>query len=174
MKARIFLYFAVWLFVVACIDVFVWRYEPGTIEAGQTFIYWSHVEQTPRAWLMLPFIGFLGLWLVWRKLYLGWISTKAMILFSIALCLLCFAAPFSALGNVARHLQSKGNYSLYYQYEGIGDLDCDYVLVRCDSFGLCQFVKSWQVAPVCLGNQAPIRLEDDIRVFIHGELVFEE
>jgi hypothetical protein len=75
---------------------------------------------------------------------------------------------------VARHLQSAGNYQLYYQYEGIGDIDCDYILVRCDNFGLCQYVDSWQVAPLCLGNNAPIRLEGDIQVYIHDALVFEE
>jgi hypothetical protein len=178
MKSRFFLYATIVLFIFACIDVFVWRYEPSSIEAGQSFVYWSHVEQAPRAWLSLPFLAFFGLWLFWRKLYLAWISNRSMLLLTVAVSLLCLAAPFASLGTIARHLQSAENYHLYYQYEGIGDIDCDYVLVRCDTGGLlCNFVESWQVAPICLGNQAPIRLESRsgaIEVFIHGELVYHE
>lgn len=175
MKSRVFTLFSFALFILACLDVFVWRYEPSAIATGQHFIYWSHVEQSPRAWFALPTIAFFALWLFWRKLYLGWISSKAMLLFILAMSLLCLAAPFSSLGNIARHLQSAENYRVYYQYEGIGDSDCDYILVRCDGAGLlCEYLGSWQVAPVCLGHQAPIRLEEDGRLFIHGEQVYEE
>jgi hypothetical protein len=177
MKNRLFNYFVITLFFLACIDVFVWRYEPGSIRAGQSFVYWSHVEQSSRAWFFLPFLAFVGLWLFWRKLYLRWLSTKIMLLLIAAVSLLCLVAPFASLTTIARHLQSASPYHLYYQYEGIGDMDCDYILVRCDTAGLvCNFVESWQVAPLCLGNQAPIRLEssDRLQVYIHTELVYEE
>jgi hypothetical protein len=178
MKTRLFKYFTIGLFILACLDVFIWRYEPGSIKAGQSFVYWSQVEQTPRAWLFLPFLALVGIWLFWRKLYLSWISAKTMLLLIIAMALLGLVAPFSSLTTIARHLQSAANYRLYYQYEGIGDTDCDYILVRCDGAGLvCDYAESWQVAPLCLGNQAPIRLETigkTIRVFIFNELVYEE
>jgi hypothetical protein len=173
-KQRILNYFTLALLILACIDVFVWRYEPTSIKAGQSFVYWSHVEQTPRAWGFVIFLLFVGTYPFWHRLYFSWIRPEAALLLTLALFIFCLLAPIASITHIARHLQGSGSYQLYYQYEGIGDIDCDYVLVRCESFGLCEFVESWQVAPVCLGDQAPIRLEDNIRVFIHGELVFEE
>lgn len=175
MKKHVFNYLSYFILILAFVDVFVWRYEPKSIEAGQSFIYWSHVEQNPRAWLFLPFLAFLGIWLFWRKLSLSWISVKAMLCLTAAATLLFLVAPIASLTTIARHLQSSGNYHLYYQYEGIGDVDCNYVLVRCDGAGIvCEYVESWQVAPICLGHEAPIRLEGEIQVFIHNRLVFEE
>lgn len=172
------------LLVVSFVDVFIWRTTPQHIIAGEPFVYWSHVNQVPRAWWMLLWVIIAGLWLFLRKLspVLLQIRWLAMLMLTSACCLFSLAAPMSNLTQLTRHIETvrteEHTYHLYYQYTAIGDVDCDYVVVRCDRYGIvCTHIGHWLVSPVCLNQYANIRLtvrDTLLTVIANDEIVFQD
>lgn len=185
-KKRLWLWdaFALVLLVLAVLDVFVFRYSVPQVLSGEPFVYWSHVEQTPRApWMLLLTVAF-GLWVFLRNVWqpLGWVRWPAAMLLLAAGCLFTLIAPLASTTQIARHLQSAAHdghaYHLFYQYDGIGGIGCDVVVARCDTLGLvCRTVQKWDRSP-CLGQFETSRLVlrgDQLTVmFDNEEFLIEE
>jgi len=152
------------LLVLAILDVFVFRYSVPEIYSGIPFVYWSHVDQAPRApWMLLAIALFSG-WLFLHRAWtpLGWLRWPAALMLVSAACLFTIAAPTAAIPQVAHHLQQESlgtyQYRIFYQFDDSSSLGCDVVLVRCDTLGVvCRFVQQWDRTP-CLGQFEPIRL----------------
>lgn len=172
------------LLLLAILDVFVFRYNVPEIYAGVPFVYGSHVDQTQRAPWMLLMIAIFSGWLFFHRVWqpLGWLCWPAAMMLLSAACLFTVVAPMASIPQLAHHLQSESlgdhQYKIFYQFDGIGGLGCDVVLVRCDTLGIvCRFVQKWDRTP-CLGQFEPIRLMKNNRqlsITIDNEtIVFEE
>ncbi len=175
---------ALLVLALAILDVFVFRYTLPQILAGDPFVYWSHVEQTPRAPWMLLLIALFSLWLFLRNVWLplGWVRWPAALLLLSAGCLLTVVAPLASTTQLARHLQSatsaEHRYHLFYQYDGIGGIGCDVIVVRCDTLGvICRAVQHRDRSP-CLGQYETSRFvyrDEKLAItFDNEEIILEE
>lgn len=155
---------AAWL-LLSLVD-FALAISPQRIYAGEPFVYWSAINRLSRPPLALVALALVSIWLFLRG-FVRWlyaIPSAAVLLFCVACVVFALMTPLRSITQIAYHVQHlvEGDvrYHLYYQYEGIGEaLPCEYVLVRCDYFGVqCVYVNRWDVAPICLAERANIAL----------------
>lgn len=169
---------------LAIADVFIWRQSIAQVMTGERFAYWSHVHVMARAPFALVWFIALALWIFLRGVW-GWLNAIrwwTVLLVSAAWLLFTLVAPLATINQIAHHWQSVAvaddRYHLYYQFDGIGTPACEYVLVRCDRFGLvCRQQARWDYSTTCLSQYADIQLRTSNRtvyVIMGDDVVFEE
>lgn len=160
----------------AIFDVFVWNTNATRIQAGEAFVYWSHVGNYGRAWFALVGLLFAALWIFLRPLspILRAFSPLAFGLLLAAWALFTLVAPLTTLTAPAHHLQSvrvdASVHHLFAQFEGFGQSQCETILVSCGTLGLqCRYRTHFPDAPRCLYPYTTTRL-----VNASGTLIVEQ
>lgn len=167
---------------LAALDLNAWI-SPDRIRGGESFLYWSNVDlvrRLPLA-LLVPAAG--GAYLFLRRSLrpVQHIPLLAFLIMLLALFMVSFVTPALRIGRPAVHIQTAAVdgqlWHLYYQTAPLPDQACDYVLVRCEMGGLqCTWQGQWRNSPICLGEQANIRLlsrdPSVVRLVVDGEQVY--